>query len=73
MLIALKKTSFASLLGERRDLVGLIIRPDWLKILSLAAELHGAENRRSAVGRRLLANKGSLNVANPTELLSRKD
>jgi len=37
MLVALKKlrnTSFASLLGDRRDLAGLIIRPDWLKTVT---------------------------------------
>jgi len=37
MLFALKKlrnTSFASLLGDRRYLVGLIIRHDWLKTLT---------------------------------------
>ena len=42
-LLHLRNKSFASLLGDRRDLIGLIIRPDWLKTLSLAAELHGAE------------------------------
>jgi len=31
----LRNTSFASLLGDRRDLVGLIIRPIWLKILTV--------------------------------------
>jgi len=49
MLVALKKlrnTSFASLLGDRRDLVGLIIRPDWLKT---AAELYGAEKSCKAI------------------------
>jgi len=33
-LLHLRNTSFASLLGDRRDLVGLIIRPDWLKTLT---------------------------------------
>jgi len=45
-LLHLRNKSFASLLGDRRDLIGLIIRPDWLKTLSLATELHamrGAE------------------------------
>jgi len=42
-LLFLRNTRFASLPGDRRDLVGLIIRPHWLKILSLAAELHDAE------------------------------
>jgi len=41
-LLHFRNTSFASLLGDRRDLVGLVIRPYWLKTLSLAAELHGA-------------------------------
>jgi len=52
-LLHLRNTSFASLLGDRRDLVGLIIRPDWLKTLSLAAELHDAEKNCKASGRRV--------------------
>jgi len=51
MLVALKKlrnTSFASLLGDRRDLVGLIIRPDWLKILT-GCRAVGAEKSCKAI------------------------
>jgi len=59
MLVA-RNTSFASLLGDRRDLVDLILRPVWLKTLSLAAELHGAEKSCKASGRRV-ANESSLN------------
>jgi len=33
-LLHIRNTSFASLLGDRRDLVGHIIRPDWLKTLT---------------------------------------
>jgi len=68
-LLHLRNTSFASLLGDRRDPVGLNKRPDWLKTLSLAAELHGAEKSCKASGRRV-ANKSSLSKCNPTELLS---
>jgi len=63
-----RNTDFASLLGDRRDLVGLIIRPDWLKTLSLAAELHGAEKNCKASGRRV-AKESSLNTCSPPELL----
>jgi len=48
-LLHLRNTSFTSLLGDRRDLVGLIIRPDWLKTLSLAADLNGAEKSCKAI------------------------
>jgi len=44
-LLHLRNTSFASMLGDRQGLVGLIIRPDWLKTLSLAAKLHGIQRR----------------------------
>jgi len=67
-LLHLRNTSFASLLGDRRDLVGLIIRPVWLKTLSLAAELHGAEKSCKASGRRV-ANESSVNKCSPTKLL----
>ena len=49
-LLHLRNKNFASLLGDRRDLTGLIIRPDWLKTLSLATELHGAEKSCKASG-----------------------
>jgi len=60
-LLHLRNTSFASLLGDRRDLVGLI-RHHWLKILSLAAELHGAQKSCKASGRRV-AKESSANIA----------
>ena len=62
-------TSFASVVIDKRDLCGFIIRPDWLKTLSLAAELHGAEKSSNAIGRRLLANEGSLNILSLSALL----
>ena len=57
------------MLGDRRDLVGLIIKPDWLKTLSLAAELHGAEKSCKASDHRV-ANESTSNKYSPTELLS---
>jgi len=68
-LLHLSNTSFASQLGDRRDLVGLIVRPVWLKTLSLTAEVHGAEKICKASGRRV-ANESSLNKCSTTELLS---
>jgi len=52
-------------------MVGLTIRPDWLKTLSLAAELHGAEKSCKASGCRV-ASESSLNKCSPTKLLFRK-
>ena len=69
-LLHFKKTSFSSLAGDRRHLVDLIIRPDWLKTLSLAAELHGAEKSCIASSRKL-DNFESLYVPSPSELLFR--
>ena len=57
------KTSIVSVLGNRHDLVSLMIRPDWLTLL-LVAKLHGAQNSFIAIGdRRLVANEGSLNAS----------
>jgi len=47
---------------DNLHLVGLMIRPAWLNTLSLAAELHGAENNFVAIGCKL-AKSRSLNTS----------
>lgn len=60
-----RNTGLASIAFDSLDLVGRIIKPVWLNTLSLAAELHGAENICSAIGRRIV-NEGSLKTVSST-------
>jgi len=53
-LLHFRNTCLVSIAFDYLDDVGRIIKPAWMNTLSLATELHGAENICSAIGRRIV-------------------
>jgi len=52
-----------SIAFDNLDVVSRIIKPAWLNTLSLATELHGAENICNAIGRRIVKERSLTTVS----------